>query len=336
MKKLFSFVLVVVLVVSMGIFPGAANNKPEQVTGVKTVYVSSNSVKIKWKSVKKASGYKIYKYNDSSKKYKVLKTTKNTSETVTGLKSGKKYKLAVRAFKKVDGKLYYGKVSGKIGFTTAKVRKSDIKQLEELLTCMELYGYRYNLGYDAMKKYNYNTSSYKKMLQFIDDTSGFYIGVQEVLRQCGWSYASKSYEFDYDSSRDPLGIIAGKIEYYSNGYSERKYQGYTKIDAEKFDWAIRNIYNKKPNHNNSVIQSAYGWEEVYYYNGYYYFPLVITGDVFPPIKVVSSKNSSSGVYSLKIRAYIAGENTPISSTYTVSARLKKVDGKRIWSIYSLK
>ena len=51
--------------------------------------ITLTTISLEWKSVKGASCYKIYRYDEKSKKYKPAYTTKETSYKITGLKSKK-------------------------------------------------------------------------------------------------------------------------------------------------------------------------------------------------------------------------------------------------------
>lgn len=73
---------------------------------------SKKKLKVTWKKDKTVSGYQV-QYSTSKKFYKtkskaVLVSKKNTSKTISNLKSGKKYYVRVRAYKTVDGKRVYG------------------------------------------------------------------------------------------------------------------------------------------------------------------------------------------------------------------------------------
>ena len=70
--------------------------------------VSTSVVKLSWNKISGVSGYVVYKYNTSTKKYEKVATTKNTSYKITKLKSGTSYKFRVRAYKKAYSKNYYG------------------------------------------------------------------------------------------------------------------------------------------------------------------------------------------------------------------------------------
>ena len=77
------------------------------VTSKTATSTNSSAIKIAWKAVPGATGYRVYYYNPSTKKYTALKTTTGTSYTVTKLKSGTSYKFAVKAYTIVNGKVYW-------------------------------------------------------------------------------------------------------------------------------------------------------------------------------------------------------------------------------------
>ncbi len=76
---------------------------------------SYNSIKLNWTKVPGATGYEIYRYNGSTKKYALIKTVNGSSTlsfTNTALKTGTKYSYKVRAVKKnADGTTSYSTYS---------------------------------------------------------------------------------------------------------------------------------------------------------------------------------------------------------------------------------
>lgn len=73
----------------------------------KTNFTSSaNAVKMSWNKVSGATGYRVYKYNTSTKKWQTVANTKNTYYTFSKLKSGTTYKFTVRAYRTEGGKTY--------------------------------------------------------------------------------------------------------------------------------------------------------------------------------------------------------------------------------------
>ena len=92
---------------------------PAQTTDLKA-NVSTTAVTLKWAGVKGASGYKVYLYDSSSAEYKEVADTAKLQQKITGLKTGTKYKFAVRAYgRNADGKIYLG--AGKTLSVTTKL-----------------------------------------------------------------------------------------------------------------------------------------------------------------------------------------------------------------------
>lgn len=88
--------------------------------GLKVTATNTTKVNLRWDPVTDASGYIVYQYNTSTKKYTKVGATKTNAYKVTGLKAGKTYRFAVRAYRKVDGKNYYSAYSAIIKATTKK------------------------------------------------------------------------------------------------------------------------------------------------------------------------------------------------------------------------
>ncbi len=90
---------------------------PKKVTGVKASATSTTAGKLRWTKTGNASGYRIYLYNSKTKKYEKLKTISSNATVsckLTGLKAGGSYKYKVRAYKKVNGKTYWGTPSAAV------------------------------------------------------------------------------------------------------------------------------------------------------------------------------------------------------------------------------
>lgn len=62
---------------------------------------------LSWNKVSNATGYAIYKYNSSTKKYVLLKKATGTSYTVSGLKNGTTHYFKIRAYRTVKGVTRY-------------------------------------------------------------------------------------------------------------------------------------------------------------------------------------------------------------------------------------
>lgn len=94
---------------------------PKKQTGFKGAVTSAGtSVKLTWSKNTTGSGYRIYKYNSSTKAYDIVKdisSNATTSYTVGSLKAGSTYTFKIRAFKKIGTKTYYGVISDALKVT---------------------------------------------------------------------------------------------------------------------------------------------------------------------------------------------------------------------------
>ncbi|MEA4922541.1 MAG: S8 family serine peptidase [Eubacteriaceae bacterium] len=79
-----------------------------------------NSTKITWNSVSGAAGYRVYRYNSSTKKYELRASTGSTAYTDTGLATGTKYYYKVQAYNSVA-------TSGESAVVSARPRLSATK-----------------------------------------------------------------------------------------------------------------------------------------------------------------------------------------------------------------
>lgn len=112
-KQIISLVLAFIccFVLMLGTEPVHASVlKPEQVTGVSLERTSGTAVELNWDAVSEAKGYAIYMKTNKGK-YKLIKTTKATKLSKSGLVIGNSYYFKVRAYKNVNGKKIYGPVS---------------------------------------------------------------------------------------------------------------------------------------------------------------------------------------------------------------------------------
>ena len=84
---------------------------PKAPTGIKAAGAGYNKVKISWGKVSGASGYSVYQYNSSSKKYTLIANTTASSYTKSGLNCGAFYRFRVAAYKVSSDKKVYGAYS---------------------------------------------------------------------------------------------------------------------------------------------------------------------------------------------------------------------------------
>ncbi|MGN0467396.1 MAG: fibronectin type III domain-containing protein [Acutalibacteraceae bacterium] len=104
-----------------------AATKPAKVTGINLSNSGSSALKVSWKAVSGASGYKVYTYNISKKTYTLRATTKSTSATISGLAANTTYAVTVRAYRTAGGVNYYGAMSSYVKKTTAPAKVGSLK-----------------------------------------------------------------------------------------------------------------------------------------------------------------------------------------------------------------
>ena len=141
----------------------STTTSPTKVKGLTTSTRADNSLKISWTKVSRASGYRIYVYNPSTKKYDYYAQPTTNSVTVKGLTSAKEYKFKVRAYVNYDGEKYFGSYSDIYSTVTAPKKVSGLKASPTSSSNLTLKwtkvsgatGYRVYVYNSNTKKYDY-------------------------------------------------------------------------------------------------------------------------------------------------------------------------------------
>ncbi len=84
---------------------------PQKVKTLKTTSVTADGVALKWSTITNATGYQIYKYNETSKKWEKLTNSSKTTYTDKKVTMGQTAQYKVRAYTKVSSATYYGEYS---------------------------------------------------------------------------------------------------------------------------------------------------------------------------------------------------------------------------------
>ncbi|MBR1724540.1 MAG: fibronectin type III domain-containing protein, partial [Ruminococcus sp.] len=130
--------------------------KPGKVI-IKTATAGTSYVKLSWNAASDAVGYRVYRYDDTKKKYVSVKTLSDTSYKDTGLSAAQEYKYKVRAYNKINSTMVWGSYSNVKSILTkpktptiSKVTKSTnaVKLTWKKVGCT---GYQVQ-KYDAAKK----------------------------------------------------------------------------------------------------------------------------------------------------------------------------------------
>lgn len=167
---------------------------PQTVTNGKAFDVLTNSLKLSWKKVDNADGYKVYKYDASSKKYVLIKTINKNSTTnykVTNLVSATKYNYKICAYKEVKGKTYLGLKSNTVKATT--------KPLQPIVKLSSTVAGKVTIDYS--KKVSKRTDGYevymatskKGKYTLIKDTTSTKMTKTKLTSKKGYYFKVKAY-----------------------------------------------------------------------------------------------------------------------------------------------
>ena len=111
-KRALAVLLACILLLGTASFAFAAS--VGQVTKLSVASRTSTQIKLKWKAVAGASGYRLEQYASSAKQWELNTVVKGTQFTIKGLTPGTKYTYRVVAFAEKSGEAKYGKASEKI------------------------------------------------------------------------------------------------------------------------------------------------------------------------------------------------------------------------------
>lgn len=204
-KKLLAiFMSAVMLFTAVPITAYAAAKAPSKPTSVSAVSTNS-TVTVKWKKVSGATGYTVYKYNTSAKKYSKVASTKNTSCKISKLKAGTTYVYAVKAYKTVKKKNYYSSYSSKVTVSTLPANVTGLKKTAATTSTVSLAWSKVS-GATGYTVYSYNTST--KKYTKIASTKNLSYKVSSLKAGTAYVYSVRAYR-----------TVSSKT-YYS-GYSSR-------------------------------------------------------------------------------------------------------------------
>lgn len=147
----------------------------------------------------------------------------------------------------------------------------------------------------------------------------------------GWStlyeyYFGEIRSIEYSNKADPK----GRFKVNPGEERDNNTGCYFKYNADKVDWIMKNIFNITPNRNCKFSDSRN-----YYYDGYYYIAENSGyggGDY--SYRVKNHKQLSDGKYEIYLEIMYAGDKE-VDDAGKMVAALKNVDGKRVWSFYSM-
>lgn len=178
------------------------------------------------------------------------------------------------------------------------------------------------------KDYNYKSESAKRYA-YRQLFGSYYTLLEEMADIYNWN-SKWDFEYEYVSNDSDEGEPDPKGAFGDN-------YGYYKISGKYVDICLETVFNIAPDHE-YVFKSNDGELMAYYHNGYYYaYYFDGYGDVSgPDVKINDIAIMNDGKYQIKA-TYYEGVDDELEKLcdLNVVAEMKEVDGKSIWSFYTI-
>lgn len=166
----------------------------------------------------------------------------------------------------------------------------------------------------------------EKILTFCNKYNSSSDDAYEVVLPVNCTEMIYSHYFDkapkYAYGDDPLGYF-GESEYYI-------------FNAENVDWIVSNVFNQSPDHNLKT-------KERYFYNGNYYVIFYPSSCPIVDIAIRGTGSHTADGYTVILsktmyngEGYGAVDEPGSRYSVTVQVELKEIDGKKVWSFFSIK
>lgn len=214
--------------------------------------LTDTKVKLTWNKVSGAK-YAVYFYDTDTKKYTLISNTSSNSLTVKDLDAETTYRFAIRPFKKVAGKNYYGDYSSKLKVTT-QAPALKIKEAKNLFnTAIDVYmNWVYTCSYTSTDYINRNFYGIMCKFAAIDHPE---IKNKSDLENMLSKYFTKEV---YENELYFYIEVGGKLYHYAEGGAGDPDKGtkyYTdalqKVNHKKYKYTLTPTYYPKfENENN--------------------------------------------------------------------------------------
>lgn len=138
---------------------------PQKVINVKQTGYSESGIKVQWNPVSgNVDGYQLYRYDSVSKTYKKIKSILVNSATETGLSPSMQYTYKIRAYKKIDNKIFYGEFSNAATAVTSPSKVANFRWMESKSDRVRLRWDRGTSKVSGYQIYKYSNTQKKYIL----------------------------------------------------------------------------------------------------------------------------------------------------------------------------
>lgn len=254
---------------------------------LKVAAENDGSVTLSWdEAAEDVTGYRVYRYDPLTGKYKALKSVSDCTFTDTTTEQGKSYLYKVRCYWKIGGKNYYGTYSDKQGAVTGPGQVTGLrteKQSSSYLTLAwdEVQG---ATGY-RIYQYNPDTKEYAELQDTAAGTTSFQV---EKLT------SAREYQF--------------KVRAFTDSEEERLWGIYSEVHTEFT--RPRKVKGLKATSKSGTIKLS--WKSVPRADGYQVYRLNTALGKYQKVATIKGKKNvtfsntkleKGTTYTYKVRAY---------------------------------
>ncbi len=232
-------------------------DEPGRVKNLDTSAIYSTKLKLTWSEVPGAK-YAVYFYDADTKKYTHIDNVAKETLTVTDLAPETSYRFAVRAYKKVGSKTYYGEYSAKLKATTNPMPIEADEARKLFNNAMDIYmNWVYSCSYTSSSGYIYR-DFYGLLCKFAPVNHPNIKSKSDLEKMLDKYFSKEIYENELYLYIE----VGDKLYYYAEGGSGDPDKGtkyYTdslkKVTYKKYKYILYPVYY--PKHENEYNPKSY-------------------------------------------------------------------------------
>lgn len=145
--------------------PNAPKPNLKKVTSLKASSSKTDRVKLQWGKAANTDGYQVLRYNTSLKRFVKVANVSGTAYTDRRKTAGKPYRYKVRAYKKANGKTYYGPLSKEAKVIVKPKAPAGISAKRLSATSVQI-SFQTVKNVDSYRIYKYKKESGKQQASF--------------------------------------------------------------------------------------------------------------------------------------------------------------------------
>ena len=300
-----------VTIEGIGNYKGSASTtfiiNPRKVDNVSLVNKTTSSLSFSWNKLDDVDGYKVYKYNEKTNNYNLIKTITNssiTNYTDENLTSSSVYKYKVKGYKSINSLYYYGDYSDVFTESTKVNNVTNLKLNSRNSNSLNI-SWNKIAGVDgyAIYKLDFSTNTYQKIATIYGDSTTNYTN-RNLTSATNYYYKIKTFK------------NSNGINYYSNFSSTLK----ATTRPLQPSLYLSSPTSKSIKSSWSKISSRTTGYEIYMSTSKY--------GTYSLVGTTSNKNftktslTKGKTYYFKVRAYRTVDNTKIYSLYSPIKSIK--------------